>query len=868
MPLKSLLRTSLTVIVVLLTAWAQGAEATGTARRPRFATTVDFLDYAFFDREGGKEIYPLEVYERRLKEVADAGVSKVYLRVNCLGLTLYPTGVAAFYGENNQFHWNFEEWARRLMRTIRTYDVCKETIRICHKYGMEAWCWESVCDGSGNKYSLADLDDKFRPWFEKCDGAPFRDPFYLAHPECYSWRDPKLMLSREEFADANRDAMRGTVARILVVDTAATGTPPRIKPDEVEIYVSDDNQAYVPYDGRFQSRMYVDERGCGTVEITGLAITQKYVKLAHPAYTDSSWGVGLRDARGACKAFADDGRELCTTWATLYDEKATKEGGAFNFVTFFPAGWDYRHYQIGFMRGMVDEEEMRYFPGIYEFCDRQAMEHQLARFAELAAYPFDGYMLNFRTHVWRHHPEEYGYNPEVREIYLQRHGVDIWKEEADLGKLNQIRAEGIAEYFSGCKRLIGERPLFITGFQPMPPGERRPKCGKLGADATQVACHGMGMEAFGYLPWLYRRYLAEDKSVDGIMMTDAFFPEFFTPEVTGGRKIAIGLYRERPTDGSAYDFNTYDFAKDMERLVANPAIDEIELYETINYTHPENRPPRLPVLKALTSADGRKDTADCGKADLARLQAHLRRPRDRAYALGGEKSRFTWVFLGDSITSGVVHTHGARSFTEIFRNRVCGEIGLLLDTVINSGFSGLDTKAILERGLYESHVRPYHPDAVVIMLGMNDARGVSQITVEQFRSNIARLVDMARADGAIPVLMTCNTIEKYVSPDGGPLNAYFLTYLKAYEALPAYMEAVRDVAREKDVVLVDNFAHWEKDAADPAVLASWLGETIHPGAKGHLEIASEIFRVLGISAPNGNSMAARSVQAGRRTDRP
>lgn len=33
----------------------------------------------------------------------------------------------------------------------------------------------------------------------------------------------------------------------------------------------------------------------------------------------------------------------------------------------------------------------------------------------------------------------------------------------------------------------------------------------------------------------------------------------------------------------------------------------------------------------------------------------------------------TWVFLGDSITQGVVHTHGHRGYVEHFAERVRGE---------------------------------------------------------------------------------------------------------------------------------------------------------------------------------------------------
>ena len=577
-----------------------GAVHAADGGHPIFATTVDFLDYCFYDHEGGDEIFPLEVYEKRLKACADAGIKKIYLRVNCLGLTLYPTKVSVMYGENGQFHWNSDVEAQRLIKTIRTYDVCEETIRICHKYGMEAWCWESLCDGGGRGYSDLPFNEKYAELHIRHRGNPFCDPFYVAHPEYYAWRDPKLMIPKAKLDSINKKAQKGLIGSILVVDSNATGKMPRIKPEEVEIYVSDDNMNFARYDKPFKCRMFVDDRKCSSVEISELSIPQRYVKLAHPTYGDKNWALAVRNANGDCKVFDTKGKEIFTTWNNIFQAGAQKERGGLNFAKFEPAGWDYTHYMTGFMRGMADDEPIRYFAGTYEFNCPQAMEHQLARFKELAAYPFDGFMMNYRTHSRSLHPEEYGYNPEVRKIYKKKYDVDIWKKPADPIKFNAIRADGIARFLAGCKSLIGKRPLFITGLKPVPPGEKAPTCGKLGDNLEQIATRGMSLDMFAHIPWPYKRLIAEDKSVDGVMMTSAYFPEAFTPEITGGRKITVGLYRERPSDRGAYDESKYDFKADMERLWTNPNIDEVELYEALDYTNCAPGKERLPVLKAIT----------------------------------------------------------------------------------------------------------------------------------------------------------------------------------------------------------------------------------------------------------------------------
>ena len=78
----------------------------------------------------------------------------------------------------------------------------------------------------------------------------------------------------------------------------------------------------------------------------------------------------------------------------------------------------------------------------------------------------------------------------------------------------------------------------------------------------------------------------------------------------------------------------------------------------------------------------------------------------------------TWVFLGDSITQGVAHTHGHRGYVEHFAERVRGELGRRGDAVINSGVSGATTEDLLP----EFHWRAgrFAPDVVFVMFGTND----------------------------------------------------------------------------------------------------------------------------------------------------
>lgn len=192
----------------------------------------------------------------------------------------------------------------------------------------------------------------------------------------------------------------------------------------------------------------------------------------------------------------------------------------------------------------------------------------------------------------------------------------------------------------------------------------------------------------------------------------------------------------------------------------------------------------------------------------------------------------TWVFLGDSITQAVVHTHGARGYVEHFTERVRGELGRLSDAVVNSGVSGAGTEDLLRE--FDWRAGRFAPDMVLVMFGTND-RQAGVDGVPAFRYRLDQIVQRGRDLGATVVLQT----PPPVAQQGEHPPA----------SLVPYVDAVRSVAADLGVVLVDHFAHWVTVAAgngSEPVPAGWLDDDTHPGARGHLELARTVFRSLGI----------------------
>ena len=157
--------------------------------------------------------------------------------------------------------------------------------------------------------------------------------------------------------------------------------------------------------------------------------------------------------------------------------------------------------------------------------------------------------------------------------------------------------------------------------------------------------------------------------------------------------------------------------------------------------------------------------------------------------------------------------------------------------VVNLAKNGRSSKSFRSEGLWEPATAS-KPDYILIQFGHNDGpgKGPDRETDPKstFRENMARYVDEARIAGAQPVLVT-SIVRRVFTEDGGIKR----------DSLAPYVEAVRELAAEKKVPLIDLYsltlAQAERLGPDgsaeiDARLPDGKRDRTHLGPKGRQEI--------------------------------
>ncbi|MEO8127364.1 MAG: SGNH/GDSL hydrolase family protein [Bryobacteraceae bacterium] len=199
------------------------------------------------------------------------------------------------------------------------------------------------------------------------------------------------------------------------------------------------------------------------------------------------------------------------------------------------------------------------------------------------------------------------------------------------------------------------------------------------------------------------------------------------------------------------------------------------------------------------------------------------------------KEPLTWVFTGDSITHGALHTMGWRSYVEIFAERVRFELRRSRDIVINTGISGNRMTGLVPDA--EWRVYRFQPQVVSLMMGMNDCVA-GPAGRETYRAELTKFLAMLIERKSLLLLHTPNPIV-IIDPAK-----------ELRKDLPAYVDILRKFASDNAVPLIDHYQQWQETRKDLYSMIYVLNDAnIHPNHFGHILLANLLFEKLGIFDP-------------------
>jgi lysophospholipase L1-like esterase len=196
-------------------------------------------------------------------------------------------------------------------------------------------------------------------------------------------------------------------------------------------------------------------------------------------------------------------------------------------------------------------------------------------------------------------------------------------------------------------------------------------------------------------------------------------------------------------------------------------------------------------------------------SDFARFQARLREKAENVRARA-----VTYVAFGDSVTQGAMENgvlEYERVYHQVLRRHAEQRYPGTVCNVINSGVGG-DT-AHDSRSRWERDVLMYRPDLVTICFGHNDAHGREE-GLDRFLKALGDLIDRIRTETEAEVLlmtpcMMMTRDNERVAEEHKPLVPAFVK-LAEDGILPMYADAVRRLAAERNVPLLDVYAMWER----------------------------------------------------------
>ena len=211
--------------------------------------------------------------------------------------------------------------------------------------------------------------------------------------------------------------------------------------------------------------------------------------------------------------------------------------------------------------------------------------------------------------------------------------------------------------------------------------------------------------------------------------------------------------------------------------------------------------------------------------------------------------QLTWLFMGDSITHGALHTHYYDSVPQLFEKYLHSVAGREEDVVVNTAVSGANSGRGLNRDTHENEgtltylssrltaYRSARPDVVFLMLGTNDPYVVSPISAQEYADNIAAIISQARRINENAVIILRSPTACRDRPEAGAVYGPVLDAIaEENSGFCLYVDQYTRMAR----ALQDY--EWLNAGPCPPL----YGDGIHPGPEGHLIMFKHLLWDMGL----------------------
>ncbi len=224
-------------------------------------------------------------------------------------------------------------------------------------------------------------------------------------------------------------------------------------------------------------------------------------------------------------------------------------------------------------------------------------------------------------------------------------------------------------------------------------------------------------------------------------------------------------------------------------------------------------------------------------------QQVLNANQQRLAKLMETKDSLTWLFMGDSITHGLVYTYGYGASAQMFEKFLKDDLGRTDDVVINTAVSGAHTVSTLNN--IEQRMKKYVPDVVAIMLGTNDPypdpKNIDPalpMTADAYEANMKNLIAQIKAVNPNAVILLRSPTP--MTSDDGRKAGVLLN-----------IERMKKIAEEDEhLIYVDQYTEMYDMLAEYSWLGNaqqnFLGNWLHPGVNGQLMMTRQLIKACGL----------------------